>query len=205
MAQSRKKGRKQNQSPAGKAIKIKTTWLFGGLVGVFVLFGVGLAGWAFAQQRAAKAAYESAALQNQAMTNQAASDSQAGPQQHTVAMATDAEGFISPPSDPDSLVLAEAGELGQPALVWFHADWCHVCQQIKPAVAQMEQDWHGKVRLVRLNVDDPQVRNAASKYRVRGTPTFAFITKSGEVLDSMSGWPGQSRVEQMLDRMIAMN
>ncbi|MFQ5592679.1 MAG: thioredoxin family protein [Anaerolineae bacterium] len=101
--------------------------------------------------------------------------------------------------------MAEAGQLGEPALIWFHADWCQVCQTIRPNVAQMERDWDGKVRLVRLNVDRPAVRDAARRYRVRGTPTFVFISQSGKVIDNMAGWPGRARVEQTLNSLLAMN
>ena len=45
--------------------------------------------------------------------------------------------FLGQPTDPDGLALAEAGQAGQPTLVWFHADWCQICQQVKPEVVNL--------------------------------------------------------------------
>lgn len=66
--------------------------------------------------------------------------------------------YLGPPTDVAGLALA--GQAGQPTLVWFHADWCHVCQQIKPEVVTLSQEYAGKVRFVRLNVDDVESRAA---------------------------------------------
>ena len=70
---------------------------------------------------------------------------------------------------------------GQPTLVWFHADWCHVCQQIKPDVAELGETYEGQVHFVRLNVDHPDARGALRQYRVRATPTFVLIDADGQV------------------------
>ena len=92
--------------------------------------------------------------------------------------------------DPDGLALAEAGQAGQPTLVWFHADWCHVCQQVKPDVVNLGQEFEGKVKFVRLNVDDPASRSAVQRYGVRATPTFVLLDNAGQVKSNVPGWPG---------------
>ena len=97
---------------------------------------------------------------------------------------------------------AEGGTLNKPALVWFHADWCTICQSIKPTVNTLEKQYNGKVRIVRLNVDSPQASGYVQKYRVRGTPTFVFFDRHGKVAASTAGWLGEQQVTQAFDRLI---
>jgi thioredoxin 1 len=98
--------------------------------------------------------------------------------------------YLGLPTDPEGLALAEAGQGNQPTLVWFHADWCHVCQQIKPEVVNLGQEFEDKVKVVRLNVSDPASRAAMDRYDVRATPTFVLLDEAGQVRDNISGWPG---------------
>jgi hypothetical protein len=46
--------------------------------------------------------------------------------------------------------LAEAGQAGQPAPVWFYAGWRHICWRLKPKVAGLRPEFEGKVMFVRL-------------------------------------------------------
>lgn len=71
--------------------------------------------------------------------------------------------YLGPSTDVASLALAEAGQAGQPTLVWFHADWCHICQQIKPEVVTLGQEYAGQVKFVRLNVDHAESRPALQR------------------------------------------
>ena len=81
-------------------------------------------------------------------------------------------------------------EVETPTLVWFHADWCHVCQQIKPDVVNLGEAYEGKVKFVRLNVDHGESRDAVRRYGVRATPTFVLIDAQGQIQGNVPGWPG---------------
>ncbi|MCI0475416.1 MAG: thioredoxin domain-containing protein [Anaerolineales bacterium] len=96
----------------------------------------------------------------------------------------------------------EGGTLNTPALVWFHADWCVICQSIKPTVNALEKQYDGKVRIVRLNVDAPEASRYVQKYRVRGTPTFVFFDRHGKVVTSAIGWLDEQRVAQTFEQLI---
>jgi thioredoxin 1 len=108
------------------------------------------------------------------------------------------------PADTDILGIqvAEGGTLNEPALVWFHADWCVICQAIKPTVNALEKQYDAKVKIVRLNVDAPEASRYVQKYRVRGTPTFVFFDRHGKVAASTAGWPGEQQVTQAFDRLV---
>jgi thioredoxin 1 len=107
-------------------------------------------------------------------------------------------------NEPAALVAAEAGRIGQPTLVWFHADWCHVCQEIKPVVTAMQADYQGKAAIVKLNIDQPDSSAAVTKYGVRGTPTFVLFGRDGQAIEQFTGWPGEAEVAVLLDRAIAV-
>ncbi len=108
------------------------------------------------------------------------------------------------PTEAEGLVAAESGRIGQPALVWFHADWCEICQSIKPTVNDLQTTYEGRVAFIRMNVDDPASQTANRQYSVRGTPTFVLIDRHGEQLQRFSGWPGEQQVVSLLDQAAAM-
>lgn len=108
------------------------------------------------------------------------------------------------PTEAEGLVAAEGGRIGQPALVWFHADWCEICQSIKPTVNELQTTYDGRVAFIRMNVDDPASQRANRQYSVRGTPTFLLIDRHGKQLQRFSGWPGEQQVVSLLDQAAAM-
>lgn len=78
----------------------------------------------------------------------------------------------------------EALESDIPVLVDFYADWCGPCKMVAPIVAELAQEYEGKFKIGKLNVDqDP---NTAEKYRVMSIPTLLII-KNGEVADTIVG------------------
>ena len=113
--------------------------------------------------------------------------------------------FLGQPTDPDGLTLAEAGQVGQPTLVWFHADWCHICQQVKPEVVNLGQEFEGKVKIVRLNVDDGASRAALQRYGVRATPTFVLLDAAGEVRGNVPGWPGYQAFVNAFNQLLTQS
>ena len=110
--------------------------------------------------------------------------------------------FLGPPSDPATVSLAEAGQLGQPTLVWFHADWCHICQRIKPEVVNLGEQYDGQVKIVRLNVDHAESRDALRRYGVRATPTFVLFDEAGELRGNVPGYPGYQAFTNAFDQLL---
>ena len=108
---------------------------------------------------------------------------------------------LGPPSDPGRLRDAENGVLDVPTLVWFHADWCHVCQEIKPEVVDLARAFEGRVAFVRINVDHDVSYEALFAYRVRGTPTFVLFERSGDIAAYLPGWPGSEPFAAVFEEM----
>ncbi len=71
-----------------------------------------------------------------------------------------------------------------PVLVDFHAVWCGPCKAMAPALEQVAQEMSGKVKIVKIDVDEnPKVTGT---YGIRAMPTL-ILFKSGEVAAQHTG------------------
>jgi len=70
------------------------------------------------------------------------------------------------------------------ALVDFWAAWCGPCQMIAPAVAQLAQDYEGRVKVAKLDVDSNQ--RTAMKFNIRSIPSL-LVFKDGSLVDTVVG------------------
>ena len=71
-----------------------------------------------------------------------------------------------------------------PVLIDFWAPWCGPCKAIAPVVEELAKEYAGKLKVVKMNVDDnPQT---PSKYGVRGIPNL-ILFKGGQVKDQIVG------------------
>lgn len=86
-----------------------------------------------------------------------------------------------------------------PVLVDFWASWCGPCQMMAPVVDKLAEEYEGKVKVLKLNVDEnprtPQL------YSVRAIPTFILFNK-GQVVDRLVGAQPKSSIEDLLKRVL---
>jgi thioredoxin 1 len=84
----------------------------------------------------------------------------------------------------DSSFDAEVLKATEPVLVDFHEQWCGPCKAMAPALDQVAAEMAGKVKIVKVDVDEnPQV---TSKYGVRAMPTL-ILFKGGTVAAQHTG------------------
>jgi len=88
----------------------------------------------------------------------------------------------------------------QPVMVDFWADWCRPCHMLAPTVDQIAQEYAGKLKVVKMNVDENM--GSPSRYNVRGIPTL-LIFKDGEVADQIVGAVPKEQIQRVLGRLIS--
>ncbi len=85
----------------------------------------------------------------------------------------------------------EVLDWASPVVVDFGAVWCGPCKMLDPVVDQLAREWTGKVKFVKLDVDDDS--DLAMEYQVMGVPTLILFVK-GQPVQRLSGYQPKDRI-----------
>ena len=99
----------------------------------------------------------------------------------------------------DTSFEAEVEQADLPVLVDFFADWCGPCKMLGPVVEEVSASYVGKLKVVKVNVDDSP--ESAKKYGVRGIPTL-LIFNNGEAGATKVGALTKSQLISFIDSNI---
>ena len=86
-----------------------------------------------------------------------------------------------------------------PVLVDFTATWCGPCRQIAPLVDQLADEYEGRAKVVKLDIDESP--NTARRFSIRGVPTI-LVFKGGEVVQQQVGMAPKTVLAGLIDKSL---
>lgn len=99
----------------------------------------------------------------------------------------------------DSVFESEVLSSDIPVLVDFWAPWCGPCKAIAPAISRIAEDFTGKVKVGKVNVDENQ--ETSIKFGIRSIPTL-LIFKDGRIVQQIIGAVSQDEIEQAVNKSL---
>ena len=88
---------------------------------------------------------------------------------------------------------------GGVALVDFWAPWCNPCKMLAPVIDKLAENYEGKAKVCKVNVDNEA--ELSKKFGIRNIPTILFF-KDGEVKDQITGAQPEQVIREKLDALL---
>lgn len=99
----------------------------------------------------------------------------------------------------DETFEAEVVNSGVPVLLDFWAEWCGPCKAISPILDDLANEYDGKVKIAKLDIDNSP--NVPAQFGIRGIPTL-IVFKDGKEVDRQVGAGPKAQYKKMIDNAL---
>jgi thioredoxin 1 len=86
-----------------------------------------------------------------------------------------------------------------PVIVDFWAEWCGPCRMIGPIVEELAEEFEGKLKVGKVNVDQNQ--GTAAKYGIRSIPTL-LLFKGGDLAEQIVGAQPKNKIVESINKIL---
>ncbi len=89
----------------------------------------------------------------------------------------------------------------EPVLLYLWAPWCPYCRMLAPIAEHLSQDFEGRLKVAKINIDEN--RTVPAQYTVQGVPTL-LLFRDGKLLDRMVGVLSREDIERRLKSLLRL-
>ena len=90
-------------------------------------------------------------------------------------------------------------ESGKPVVIDFWAEWCIPCKKIAPIIDERAEQYEGRVKIGKYNVEESS--DVATEFGIRSIPTILFF-RDGKLVDKNVGSISKSNLEEKINALL---